>query len=226
VNRALRAATMGVLLLSPIALSACSAGQVTQTATQERDKVGAMASVGSITLREVELAYPSSGQYEQGDDARVRMAIVNSGSESDTLVDVSGDGFTSAEISGASTRAPLPAATVTPSASAGATPPASGSPSPTATAPSATATSAGATSSSAAAGQIEIPAGTTVLVGQGGGISVTLTGLDQSLTTGQRVQLVFTFEKAGEITVDAPVANPNREESRGDSFDFHQSENG
>src|SRR5688500_6382196 len=41
VNRALRAATMGVLLLPPVALSACSAGQVTQTATQERDKVGA-----------------------------------------------------------------------------------------------------------------------------------------------------------------------------------------
>src|SRR3712207_9405987 len=40
VNRALRAATMGVLLLSPVALTACSAGQVPQTATQNRDKVG------------------------------------------------------------------------------------------------------------------------------------------------------------------------------------------
>ena len=39
-NRALRAATMGVLLLGPLALSACSAGQVTQTATQDRDKAG------------------------------------------------------------------------------------------------------------------------------------------------------------------------------------------
>jgi hypothetical protein len=53
VNRALRAATMGVLLLSPVALSACSAGQVTQTATQERDKVGAMGQVGDLTLRAV-----------------------------------------------------------------------------------------------------------------------------------------------------------------------------
>ena len=55
-NRALRAATMGVLLLSPVALSACSAGQVTQTATQERDKTGAQAQVGDITVR----AGPSS----------------------------------------------------------------------------------------------------------------------------------------------------------------------
>ena len=51
VNRALRAATMGVLLLSPVALSACSAGQVTQTATQERDKTGGQAQVGDLTLR-------------------------------------------------------------------------------------------------------------------------------------------------------------------------------
>ena len=47
-NRALGAATAGVLLLSPLALSACSAGQVTQTATQQRDKVGAMAQVGRM----------------------------------------------------------------------------------------------------------------------------------------------------------------------------------
>ena len=59
-NRALRAATMGVLLLSPVALSACSAGQVTQTATQERDKTGAQAQVGDITLRQVQLAYPEA----------------------------------------------------------------------------------------------------------------------------------------------------------------------
>ena len=50
-NRALRAATLGVLLLSSVALSACSAGQVTQTATQERDKTGSMAQVGDLTLR-------------------------------------------------------------------------------------------------------------------------------------------------------------------------------
>jgi hypothetical protein len=47
VKRALRAAIVGVALFSPVALSACSAGQVTQTATQERDKVGAMAQVAA-----------------------------------------------------------------------------------------------------------------------------------------------------------------------------------
>ena len=99
-TRALRAALVGVALFSPVALSACSAGQVTQTATQERDKVGAMAEVGDITLRQVELAYPRSGSYDAGDDAEVTMAIVNTGEEPDTLVSVDGEGFSSAEITG------------------------------------------------------------------------------------------------------------------------------
>ena len=101
-TRALRAALVGVALFSPVALSACSAGQVTQTATQERDKVGAMAQVGDITLRQVELAYPRSGSYDAGDDAELTMAVVNTGEEADTLVSVEGEGFSSAEITGSS----------------------------------------------------------------------------------------------------------------------------
>jgi copper(I)-binding protein len=98
VNRALRAATMGVLLLSPVALSACSAGQVTQTADQQRDKVGAQAEVGDIQLRAVEFAYPRGGIYEDGDDAELRMVIVNEGNTPDTLTDISGEGFGDVEI--------------------------------------------------------------------------------------------------------------------------------
>jgi copper(I)-binding protein len=103
VNRALGAATAGVLLLSPLALSACSAGQVTQTASQERDKVGAMAQVGDITVRAVELASPRAGSYEAGDDAEMTLAIVNSGEEADTLVGVDGEGFGDVEIRTAAT---------------------------------------------------------------------------------------------------------------------------
>ena len=102
-NRALGAATAGVLLLSPLALSACSAGQVTQTATQERDKVGAMAQVGDITVRAVELVSPRGASYEAGDDAELTLAIVNSGQEADTLVGVDGEGFGDVEIRTAAT---------------------------------------------------------------------------------------------------------------------------
>ena len=102
-NRALRAATMGVLLLSPVALAACSAGQVTQTAGQERDKTGAQAQVGDILSARRSSLSPRGGSYEQGDDAELRLALVNSGDEDDTLVGVEGEGFGSAEIEDAST---------------------------------------------------------------------------------------------------------------------------
>ena len=102
-NRALGAATAGVLLLSPLALSACSAGQVTQTATQQRDKVGAMAQVGDISVRAVELVSPRGASYEAGDDAELTLAIVNSGQETDTLVGVDGEGFGDVEIRTAAT---------------------------------------------------------------------------------------------------------------------------
>ncbi len=183
-NRALRAATMGVLLLSPLALSACSAGQVNQTAGQERDKVGAMAEVGDIKLRAVEFAYPRGGAYDDGDDADLTMAIVNSGPEDDALVDISGEGFGDVEIDDDS------------------------------------ATSSGG---SGASSEIEIPAGGVVYV-DGEELSISLTDLDESLTTGQSLELTFTFENAGEVTIPVTVATSEEEVRRDEGFDFHHEE--
>lgn len=88
-----RAATMGALLVSPLVLGACSAGQVNQTSEQERDRVGGMASEENIAVRAVQIANPSGGAYDAGDDAELRGGIVNTADEPDTLVSVSGDGF-------------------------------------------------------------------------------------------------------------------------------------
>ncbi len=181
-NRALRAAIVGVALFSPVALSACSAGQVAQTATQERDTVGAMAQVGDITLRQVNLAYPRSGSYDAGDDVELTMAVVNTGDEADTLVSVEGEGFGDAEISGTAT---------------------------------------GTTAS--ASGEIELPPGVTVFVGSDD-VTITLSDLDESVTVGQHLSLVLTFENAGEVTVQATVATPAEELEREEGFDFHHSE--
>lgn len=107
-NRALRAATTVVLLVSPVALSACSAGQVTQTASQERDKVGVLAQVGEISLRAGMLEAPrGGGGYDRGDDAELRIAFVNGGVEPDTLVGISGDGVDDVEIDGGSSSGEL-----------------------------------------------------------------------------------------------------------------------
>jgi hypothetical protein len=195
VNRALRAATMGVLLLSPVVLSACSAGQVTQTATQNRDKTGAQAQVGDISLRQVELLHPLGGTYQRGDDADLQAAIINGGTTADTLVRVDGDAFDSAVIQSAGTG-------------------------------TATSTTSGATSTSAA-GTTASPStstpspGSTVFVG-GNDFNVTLINLHEDLTTGQYIDVTFTFENAGSVTVPVSVATPGGSETRGETFDFHQ----
>ena len=199
-NRALRAATVGVLLLSPVALSACSAGQVTQTATQNRDKTGGMAQVGDITVRAAELEHPRGGAYEAGDDAELRLALVNGGQEADTLVGVEGEGFGDVEIQGATTASP------TTGAGSGTT----------------TGTSTG-TGSAAGSDEIEIPAETTVYV-DGDAATITLTDLDQGLTVGQYIELTLVFENAGEFTLPVTVANPEEALERGEAYDFHQEE--
>ena len=53
---------------------------------------------------------------------------------------------------------------------------------------------------------------------------MTLTGLDDSLTTGQFLDVTLTFEEAGDVTVPVTVANPKRALEHGDPFDFHQGE--
>ena len=179
-NRALRAATIGVLLLSPVALSACSAGQDTQTAGQERDHTGAQAQVGDISVRQGQLLSPRGGSYEQGDDAELRVALVNGGDEADTLVSVDGEGFGSAEIEGSG--------------------------------------------SGTGSEEIEIPAGSSVFVGDDGEFTVTLTDLDEDLTTGQYLEVTLTFENAGEVTLPVTVATPEESETRGEPFDFHEEE--
>ncbi|SEK45945.1 Copper(I)-binding protein [Blastococcus sp. DSM 46786] len=180
-NRALRAATMGVLLFSPLALSACSAGQVTQTVEQERDRVGAMAEVGDLTLRAINVASPDGGAYEAGDDASLQVAIINDGNEDDTLIDVSGEGFDEAVIG----------------------------------------TSVAVPGTTGGSDELEIPADEAVFVGVDDPRTITLSGLDESLTSGGSVDLTFTFEDAGEVTVAAPVAAAGEVLERGEHFDFH-----
>ncbi|HEX2073195.1 MAG TPA: hypothetical protein VHF92_05365 [Geodermatophilus sp.] len=213
-NRALRAATMGVLLLSPVALTACSAGQVTQTVTQERDKVGAMASQGDITLRQVVLEYPEGGRYEEGDDARLIMAIVNSGTEEDTLVGIEGEAFDGVRVTGTGAEASPTAPTGTPEASPT---------SPTTPGATPTTTPGGSTATGSTRVSIPIPADSVVYLNDEA-VSVELTGLAEELTTGESVELVLSFERAGEITVQALVANPDEVLTREEPFDFHQEE--
>ena len=198
-NRAVRAAAIGVLVLSPVALSACSAGQVSQTATQQRAKAGGEAAVGNITVREARLAYPSTGTYPEGSDAQLLLGLVNSGDEDDVLTDVSGDAFTSATITAASASA---SATAT-----GAVPTGQTAPPP-----------------SVSGGDVTIPADGNVYVGGSGGPVVTLNGLNRELTVAQNIDVTLTFERAGTVSVRALVATPSRGLPRATPFDFNPTE--
>ena len=197
-NRALRAATMGVLLLSPVVLSACSAGQVTQTATQERDKTGAQAQVGDITLAPG-AAEPPRRQLRAGDDAELQLAIVNGGTEDDTLVGGRRRGLRLAPRSrpprAADGRARRPR-------------------------------SASSSASRGSAQRDRDPGRRARSSSASDDATVTLTDLDEGLTTGQYLEVTLTFEKAGEVTIPVTVANPDEQRARGEAFDFHEEESG
>jgi copper(I)-binding protein len=188
-RRALRTAAMGVLLLSPVALAACSAGQVAQTATQEQN-LGNSADVGNLHLRALELPYPTGGVYSSGADARLLGAIANDTPSEDTLVSIEGDDFDSVEV-------------VDPSAAAAA--------------------AAGTDTDSL---DITVPGAGTLFLGNGSGPSITLVGLSDELGVGQYVDVTFTFEQAGQVTVAVPVATAKRDLPRGEEFNFHEDPKG
>ena len=198
-NRALRAATVGVLLFSPLVITACSAGQVNQTSSQLRDKVGPQATVGDLELRGVQLAYPTDGSYSPGDDAELQMAIVNNGAEDDALTGIEGTSFTRVRVTGSSS------GTVAPGTSAAAT----------------TAAPAPATGRPL---DITIPADSSIYLGQNAE-TVTLVSLGESLTPAQTVELTFTFERAGDVTVQVPVAAPSQNVPQTSAYNFEQGEN-
>jgi copper(I)-binding protein len=214
VNRALRAAVTGVLVLSPVALGACGSGQISQTGTQDRDKVGPQAQVQDILLRQILLAYPEEGRYEQGDDAELIITIVNASNDDDTLTGIEGEGFDGVQIAGTG---PTPS----PSSPAGDQPTATPTPGDTGATPGA-APSAGASPSASSELSLDLPADTALYIGREDGATVTLQGLGEELTPGQTLPLTLTFERAGEITTQVLVAGPEEEIERGEVFDFEE----
>ncbi|MCZ2846837.1 copper chaperone PCu(A)C [Modestobacter sp. VKM Ac-2978] len=186
-NRAPRAAVMGALLLTPIALTACSAGQVTQTSTQEPN-VGNQAELEDVTLRALSLPYPTGGQYSSGSDARLVGAIASTGREDDTLVSIESEAFDSVEV-------------IDPDAAEPA-----------------------AETSGSADLDLTIPPNGILYLSSGDGPTVALVGLTEAIGPGQSIDVTFTFEESGEITVPVPVGVPTRDLPRGEEFDFHGEE--
>ena len=114
-----------------------------------------------VKVLAVQLDHPSDGVYEQGEDADLHLAISNTGTEPDVLIDVTGPDFADARTSGAGDGDSV---------------------------------------------AIQVPPNDNVYVGADGGPTLTLADLDRSLRSSQSIPVTFTFQRAGEVTVDAMVA--------------------
>jgi copper(I)-binding protein len=197
-------------LIAAVAVAGCGAGQITQTSRQVAAVEGANATSSQIAVRNamIEFDEPAHGAaiYPVGGSAPLEMVIVNSGAEVDRLVAASSPVASSVEISGvlripggqaltiegAPAAAPAPAEGAPP-ATAGATPNPTPTPAPPTSAPPAE--PAPAEQPSAAEG------------GSGAG-HIVLTGLREDVQAGLTYPLILTFERAGEVRFDVPVANP------------------
>ncbi|MEV0547750.1 hypothetical protein [Nocardia salmonicida] len=76
-----------------IALTGCSAGQITQTSTQEAAINGNHANIGEIALRNVHIVYPeAAAEHDKGGKATLSLSIINNSEIiTDELTSVSTD---------------------------------------------------------------------------------------------------------------------------------------
>lgn len=202
-----------------LVLAGCGAGQITQTDTQQPAVNGTYAQVKTIVLRNAAVQYPAQGPgYAAGSPAPLTLTVINQGQKDDKLVSVTSEGASGpAQISGDSAIVAGHSLVIGPAAaveqgapaqseSANSTPasdanqPASGAPS---SAPSSSASSAPNSASN------------TPQAGENGGAAsqlgtakVVLPGLKQPLWPGATIKVTFTFQNAGPIVVELPVAAP------------------
>lgn len=208
--------------LVALGVTACSSGQVTQTDSMEPAVNGNMADVGEVALRNVVIAYPESGSYASGDDAPLRLAIINNGGSDDELTSVSSPAAGSVEIVGG---AALPARSalevVVPadsSATSSAEPTESATPTSTpsdSAEPSTPGDSETSSSPTSTTSETPEPTASATAPDVVGAISIVLRDLTADLVMGKNVPITFVFENAGQVTVNVPIDTP--EHARQDS---------
>ncbi|MFZ2238320.1 MAG: hypothetical protein WAV90_02100 [Gordonia amarae] len=195
------AAAVGAFGLAiALGTSACGAGQVSQTTSQEPAVNGGSAKLGALLIRDVTIVWPTGdakATADAGGPYDIAFSISNqSGTVIDKLVSVTAPRGT-VTISGDATINPgqallagdpdaIPGSEETTETS---TPSSSAAPTSTASSPTST-----------AAASDESPEK----------LKVTLTGAGDTVRAGISTQLVFKFEKAGEVKVPVPLnGGPN-----------------
>lgn len=178
-----------------LTLSACSAGQISQTATQTAAINGNNANVGSLALRNIHLVYPDTEEYsiEPGGTAILSFTVVNESNENDDrLVSIATDYAGSVSISEQAGSREIPAqgslaAVADPDSDA----------------------DTDAVREAQAQEDTGTTEGSTVPVDV---LLVELEDLNEGVRPGLTFPVTFTFEKAGSVVVEVPVdAGPIRE---------------
>lgn len=195
-TRSTRGSRRSALLLAGMAasgllLSACSAGQVAETAETEPSIQGVniAAESGEYGLRGLLVAYPGVDGYQAGDDANLNVTLYNDSRDTVRVTVTTEDA--------------LDVVITEPTAPMGedpsATPAGTESPAPDA-----------ATPTSPPAGQpaqVEVPPLGYVQLNSAGSTVLRLIGLNESLRSGQNVYLTFDFDGTA-IRAAAPVSVP------------------
>lgn len=83
-----RAAAIAIAGAAAVALSACGAGQVTQTDTKQSAIAGVNVTDGDLALRDLQIEFESAGGYAAGGSAALRVWIANEGQDEVRLVGV------------------------------------------------------------------------------------------------------------------------------------------
>ncbi|MBB4687851.1 copper chaperone PCu(A)C [Amycolatopsis jiangsuensis] len=206
-----------------LVLAGCGAGQITQTATQQPAVNGTYAQVKTLVLRNAAVQYPAEGSgYAAGQTAPLALRVINQGQRDDKLVSVTSAGTSApAAVSGDTAIVAGHSLVIGPASAVEATgeKPAQGSSSEAA--PPATGSASNSPSDSAqppasgdnvATGTPGSPPPSSAQTQLGTG-TVVLQGLKQPLWPGMTIPVTFTFQNAGPIVVELPVAAPTNARS-------------
>ncbi|WP_280255345.1 hypothetical protein [Nocardia wallacei] len=229
-RRALRKAPRRVVAVAAVAagaalaLSGCSAGQISQTASQVAAVNGNSANVGKVALRDVRILLPQSEEYTnaKGGKALLAFSAINDGAtKPDELASITSD-LGQVKITPANPQLPFqqtlvagkrgeahasaPSSSAAPSSTAASSTPASG-----------TSASAAPTTTGAAAGhQAEGHGAAEHPAEPAAPILVEITGLTRDVTPGLTYQVTFNFKENGTVQVPVPVdAGPDTARKEG-----------
>ncbi|WP_280335574.1 hypothetical protein [Nocardia wallacei] len=207
-----------------LALSGCSAGQISQTASQVAAVNGNSANVGKVALRDVRILLPQSEEYTnaKGGKALLAFSAINDGAtKPDELASITSD-LGQVKITPANPQLPFQQTLVAGKrgeahASAPSSSAAPSSTAPSSTPASGTSASAAPTTTGAAAGhQAEGHGAAEHPAEPAAPILVEITGLTRDVTPGLTYQVTFNFKENGTVQVPVPVdAGPDTARKEG-----------